>query len=369
MKTLYKKTSSGKVQQWSINVEESTITIVHGEVGGKMQTDEDVIKVGKNIGKANETTAAQQAMAEGNAKYQKQMKKGYVETLSDAKAGKVDKTVIGGGSFPMLAQSYTKHAEKIVYPAYVQKKLDGSRCIAVIKNGKASLWTRTRKPITSMPHIIAALEHSFRGHTVTLDGELYAHSFHNNFEGLMKLVRPDAPVAGHEDVQYHTYDVIMPGTFKERLHWLTQNHPASSPLMFVQTYTVESEEDMMEKFEEFMAGGYEGLMIRNTSGQYEQGKRSYGLQKVKEVLDSDFPIVGVEEGRGKMAGKAIFVCKAKNGATFNVKMQGSIDGLGKYITNSKLWKDKSLVVKYQNLTKYGIPRFPIGVRVRDSVDF
>jgi ATP-dependent DNA ligase len=365
MRTLYKRTSSGKVQQWSINVESSTITVTHGQQGGKMQTDTDIIKVGKNIGKANETTAAEQASLEAQAKYEKQMKKGYVTSPSDAKAGKVDKTVITGGAAPMLAQSYAKHAEKISFPAYVQKKLDGCRCIAVIKNGKASLWTRTRKPINSMPHIVAALEHSFRGHTVTLDGELYAHSFHNNFEGLMKLVRPDAPVPGHEAVQHHCYDVIMPGTFKERLAWLVQNHPSSNPLIFVQTYTVADEDDLMLKHDDFVAEGYEGLMVRNADSKYEEGKRSYGLQKVKEFLDSEFPIVGVEEGRGKMTGKAIFVCKAKNGETFNVKMEGSMDNLAKYLTNKKLWTGKKLTVKYQNLTKYGIPRFPVGKAVRD----
>jgi DNA ligase-1 len=365
MRTLYKKTSSGKVQQWSINVESSTITVTHGQQGGKMQTDTDIIKVGKNIGKANETTAAEQASLEAQAKYEKQMKKGYVTALSDAKAGKVDKTVIEGGAFPMLAQSYAKHAEKIAFPAYVQKKLDGSRAIAVIKNGKATLWTRTRKPITSMPHIIAALEHNFRGHTVTLDGELYAHAFHKNFEGLMALVRPQEPVEGHEQVQYHTYDVIMPGTFKDRLHWLVQNHPSSNPLIFVQTYTVADEEEMMEKYEEFMAEGYEGLMVRNADGKYAEGKRSYDLQKLKEFVDEEFPIVGVEAGRGKMAGKAIFVCKAKNGENFNAKMEGALEGLIRYLTHPALWEGKKLTVKYQNLTKYGIPRFPVGKAVRD----
>ena len=365
MKTLYKKTSSGKVQQWSIEVVGATIKVTHGQQDGKMQTDTDTITEGKNIGKANETTPVQQAKAEAQAKYEKYIKKGYVETLAAAHAGEVDTSVITGGAFPMLAQSYTKHADKIAWPCYVQKKLDGCRCIAVIKKGKATLWTRTRKPINSMPHIVAALEHSFRGHTVTLDGELYAHSFHNNFEGLMKLVRPDAPVAGHEAVQYHTYDVVQDEHFSGRLNWLVQNHPSSNPLIFVTTYTVTDEDELMERYEQFMAEGYEGLIVRNAAGKYEQGKRSYNLQKVKEFLDSEFPIVGVEEGRGKMAGKAIFICTAKNGETFNVKMEGSMDNLAKYLTNKKLWTGKKLTVKYQNLTKYGIPRFPVGKAVRD----
>jgi DNA ligase-1 len=365
MKTLYKKTSSGKVQQWSIEVVGSTIKVTHGQQDGKLQTNTDTITVGKNIGKANETTPAQQAKAEAQAKYEKQKKKGYVETLEAAYAGKVDKSAIKGGVFPMLAQSYAKHAEKIVYPAYVQKKLDGSRATAIIINGKASLWTRTRKQITSMPHIVAALEHNFRGHTVKLDGELYAHAFHNNFEGLMELVRPEVPVPGHEAVQYHCYDVVMPGTFKDRLNWLTKNHPSSDPLVMVDTFEVADEEEMMAYYEAFMVEGYEGLMVRNAAGKYAEGKRSYDLQKVKEFVDEEFPIVGVESGRGKMAGKAIFTCKAKNGETFKVKMEGALDGLIRYLADPSLWEGKKLTVKYQNLTKYGIPRFPVGKAVRD----
>ena len=370
MSKLYKKTSSGKVQQWENYVEPQpngsyAIVTIHGQVGGKLQTERDVITEGKNIGKANETSVREQADAEALAKYQKQKKKGYVEALGDAHAGKVDKSIIEGGAFPMLAQSYSKHAEKIVFPAYVQKKLDGSRAIAVIKKGKATLWTRSRKPITSMPHIIAALEHNFRGHTVTLDGELYAHSFHNNFEGLMALVRPQEPVEGHEKVQYHTYDVVMPGTFGDRIHWLIQNHPSSNPLIMVSTYSVGNEEEMMEKYEEFMADGYEGLMVRNADGQYVEGKRSYDLQKLKEFVDDEFAIVGVSEGRGSMAGKAIFTCKTKDGIEFDAKMKGAMADLAKYLTNKKLWTGKKLTVQYQNMTKYGKPRFPVGKAVRD----
>ncbi len=111
--------------------------------------------------------------------------------------------------------------------------------------------------------------------------------------------------------------------------------------------------------------GYEGCMARNNT-PYEEGKRSYGLQKLKEFLEDDFEIVGVQEGVGKMAGLAIFECKAENGNLFSVKMEGELEGLRKYLLDESTWKGKKLTVKYFALTnKNKVPRFPVGKAVRD----
>jgi DNA ligase-1 len=104
-------------------------------------------------------------------------------------------------------------------------------------------------------------------------------------------------------------------------------------------------------------------MVRNSDSLYEN-KRSYGLQKVKEFDDTEFVIVGTEEGRGRMAGKAIFVCKTDKGATFNVKMEGSLENLRKYLNNPRV-VGKRLTVRYQGYTNGDVPRFPVGVIVRD----
>ncbi len=365
---LYKKTNAGAIQEWEISVHANedgngAIVTKYGQVDGAIQTTIDTVTEGKNIGKKNETSAVEQAQTEAKSKWEKQKKKGYVESIEAAKAGEVDE-LIEGGIFPMLAQKYRDHAKKIVFPALAQKKLDGSRCVAIIKNGKASLWTRTRKPIKSMPHIVKALEEQFEGITVTFDGELYHHDFHNLFNKLMELVRPDEPRPGHEKVQYHIYDVVNDKPFSERSSIIDRANLAL-PLVPVKTIKVANEDEMTSLFVEFVEEGYEGLMIRNAASKYEQGKRSYGLQKVKEFVDDEFDIVGVQEGRGAMAGRAIFICKTKNGQEFTCKMEGPLDGLRKYLTNSLLWKNKKLTVKYQNLTEDGIPRFPVGKAVRD----
>jgi DNA ligase-1 len=110
--------------------------------------------------------------------------------------------------------------------------------------------------------------------------------------------------------------------------------------------------------------GYEGAMIRNTLSLYEN-KRSYGLQKIKEFDDAEFEIIGVEAGRGRMSECAIFVCKTKKGDEFNCKMEGSLDALKVFLQKPKSVIGKVLTVRYQGMTSGDVPRFPIGVTVRN----
>jgi ATP-dependent DNA ligase len=379
--TLYKKTSTGAIQYWKIAVHQivpvaecpvpvGVIVTEHGQLGtDSPQTTEDTISEGKNIGKKNETTAVRQAELEAQAKWEKQKKKGYVESLEAAQKGEVDE-IIEGGIVPMLAQSFADHGHKIKYPCYAQPKLDGIRCIAIVKDGKCTLWTRTRKPITSVPHIVEEIERVYGKLDIILDGELYNHSLKKDFEKIVSMVRQEEPAEGCEIVQYHIYDVVTDQTFGDRWENFlsrlpTPNEPPKYCFM-VSTGMIHSEDQVQTVFEASVKMGFEGLMLRNKDAKYVN-KRSYDLQKVKEFEDAEFDIVGVEEGRGKLAGKVgSFVCVMPNGKTFLAKMAGDTDRLREYFENPSLWQGKRLTVKYQGLTgKEGVPRFPVGVAIRD----
>lgn len=376
--TLYKLTSTGAIQTWTIDVQGSTIITNYGQLNGKLQEARDTIAAGKNIGKSNETTPAQQAQLEAQSQWEKKCKKGYVQHLADAKAGNVDATFIAGGVSPMLAQSYAKHGHKITYPAFVQPKLDGHRCVAVVdSNGKATLWSRTRKPITGVPHIVAALE-ALELTDVTLDGELYNHDYRDRFEELTSFIKRPEPKPGHEAVQYHVYDMVSSQKFSIRslmLRDLIDNNPlyvwkddldVTSAIIRVDTISVADQDDVGVAHEGYMIEGYEGAMLRNANSLYVE-KRSYDLQKIKEFDDAEFTIVDVVEGRGKMAGKAIFVCESGD-STFNVKMKGELDSLAQYLSDPSLAVGKSLTVQFQGYTNdANVPRFPIGLRIREDV--
>lgn len=374
---LYKKTSTGAIQFWQVGVDPCTgtgddipseIATSYGQVGtDKVQTTYDVISEGKNTGKKNATTAHEQAVSEAKSRWEKKKKSGYVETPSRALNDETD-DLIEGGIVPMLAQSFSKHGHKIKYPCATQPKLDGIRCIAIMRDGKCTLWSRTRKPITSMPHIVQKVEEIFKD-DIVLDGELYNHSFKDDFEKIVSAVRKESPEDGYLNVQYHIYDVVNEDDFSDRNTTLSVplGREAIGPLVFVSTHWVTEESQVMEYFNRFKSEGYEGAMLRNVKSKYVN-KRSYDLQKVKEFDDAEFKIVNVEEGRGKLAGHVgAFVCRTADGKEFLAKMSGETSNLKKYFEDHSLWKGKLLTVQYQGLTgREGVPRFPVGLRFREE---
>lgn len=374
---LFKKSSLGKIEEWQIEVDANSshgpasIKTTYGELGGKLQETVDNIKEGKNIGKKNETTPLEQAVSEATSKWEKKVKSGYVDSVEKAEAGVIDSSFIEGGIVPMLAHSFAKSGEKIKYPCAVQPKLDGIRCIAVKDGDEVTLWTRTRKPITSCPHICSAIRDIFSGVSeITLDGELYNHDLKADFEKIVSAVRKESPSDESLRVQYHIYDIAREGSFKTRsnvleCHLDNQDDTHNAVLQLVPTNEVVIEGDVMERFDHYVGEGYEGVMLRNWESPYEN-KRSYNLQKVKEWEDAEFEITGVEEGRGKLQGLVgAFVCRTSGGEEFRAKPKGSQEATKDYIQNPDSVIGKLLTVQYQGLTKYGVPRFPVGLRVRE----
>lgn len=360
---LYKKTSTGAIQMWEVWVKGSTMYSQSGQVDGAKIPSEDTIREGKNIGKANETTPEEQALAEAESRWIAKKKKGYVEKITDASKGKVDKTLIEGGYNVMLAKKFEGDIE---YPVAVQPKLDGIRCAAT----GSSLWTRTRKPIRSVPHIEHALERLAQHRPGMTDGELYNHEYKSDFEKITTIVGQKKDVdPNHEIVQYHIYDIPSNKVFKDRiedLKALASRLSKNSPLVIVPTFIVENDEELMEAFREFLEMGYEGAMIRDLNEPYI-GKRSSGLLKLKEFVDAEFEIVGGEEGRGKLQGHlGAFICKTTSGVEFKAKMDGETSRLIEYWENLEDYVGKMLTVKYQALTgKNKVPRFPVGKAIRD----
>lgn len=364
--TLYSLNSNGSVQTWTISVTDNVITKTYGQTGGKIQKSTDIIENGKNIGKSNETSPAEQAVVEAKAQWSKKLKSGYVIDKNTAASGGVD-SCIAGGVEPMLAHKFKDQGHKIVFPAYAQPKLDGIRCVAVIVDGVATLWTRTRKPITGVPHIIKDLESKFSDTTITFDGELYNHAYKNKFEEIVSFVRQATPKAGHEVVQYHVYDIVdTTKTFEERNDMLDDLRKSVLQLpflVFVETFRVKTDTALMTMFTDWRKMGYEGAMVRNAASLYEN-KRSYGLQKIKEFDEQECEIIGVKSGRGRMSECAIFTCHI-GGLEFDCKMEGSLDVLKEILQNPSLVLGKLLTVRHQGFTNGNLPRFPIGVCVRD----
>jgi DNA ligase-1 len=395
--TLYKKTSTGAIEQWRIEVEPTAtpnvwdIVTEYGHVGGKLQTARERVAEGKNLGKKNATTALQQAESQAKSEWETKLtRKGYAQELGKAEAGENEGA---GGVRPMLAHKFTDYGEELTYPLHVQPKLDGIRCIAIVGDTGVTLWSREQKPIVAVPHIARAVEKLGLRPGTVLDGELYNHALKADFEKISSCVRKkaEAPPEQAALIQYHVYDLprgLPPGAgFADRILKLDELlHEASDCIQLVETKIANGYDELTAYMEHCLTRGYEGAMARELAAPYEENKRSHFLQKIKKFDEGEFDVVGVYEGVGKMAGLAIFVCSMEKGhptlsraearaladkdfagtKLFGCKMEGSLESLRQYLDDDTTWRGKQLTVKYQGLTsKRKVCRFPVGKAVRD----
>lgn len=359
---LYKKTTKGQTQFWAIQVDGAKFRTVTGKDGGKSITSEWTVCKGKNTGKANETTDAQQCLKEVKAKIDRKKEKGYVEDIDEAGRPQYFE--------PMLAEKYDKNKDKIEYPVFSQPKLDGVRCI-VTKDG---MFSRNGKPIISAPHILESLKGLFEQNPIlVLDGELYNHKFKNDFNKIISLVRKTKPTQedldeSKEKIQYHVYDCYADNyrfrIFGERLNELVKLFAGNEYVKLLNTSRVHTEEDLDTLYGEYIEQGYEGQIVRlNTP--YEN-KRTKSLLKRKDFVDEEFTILDIEEGEGNRsggAGKIVF--KTKDGKEFRAGIRGSFDFFKALLKNKKKLIGVEATVCFFDYTPDGIPRFPVVVAIRD----
>lgn len=352
--TLYKFSSKGAVQMWQIiATDQGTIDVTHGQKDGALQTTSTQC-LPKNVGKKNETTPYQQACLEAESKWKKQIDKGYAE----------NEPVERKTTAPMLAHSYDDHAHTVTYPCYFQPKLDGVRCIAEMADDRTvTLWSRQGKIYDAVPHVNEILKDIMTPGEI-LDGELYCHGA--NLQTLISWVKKAQPES--QKVQYHVYDMVSDHPFSKRLeriqHLITKD---GSVTRTVFTDKIHSADEIPEKHGLVVEQGYEGIMLRVGKCEYRCGYRSRELLKVKAFKDAEFEIVGAEEGKGKSVGQATFICKTATGQTFNARPRGE-DSLRKaYWQDRDSYVGRKLTVRYFDLTNDGIPRFPVGIAVREDI--
>ena len=75
-------------------------------------------------------------------------------------------------------------------------------------------------------------------------------------------------------------------------------------------------------------------MLRYGNDTYAAGERSQTILKLKSWKDAEFQIVSVAEGRGTMAGMAIFKCVTDKDHPFDVLAGGT------HVQKQKAWNDR-----------------------------
>ena len=202
----------------------------------------------------------------------------------------------------MLAHKY--NPDKADYPAFIQPKLDGVRCLF----NASGAFSRAGNQFMNVDHIEKALKPFFaKNPTAVLDGELYNHGLKDDFEKIISLVRKKKPtkddkLEAAELVEYHIYDVASMtfATYSTRLNYvndLTYTHPICK----VDTKVALDFDEAVKMHNKNLKLGYEGSIYRSFEGKYK-GTRSCDLMKFKDFHDAEATIIGYEEGKGKREG-------------------------------------------------------------------
>ena len=250
----------------------------------------------------------------------------------------------------MLAHDGAKHPKKIIGNCLVEYKYDGVRVIAIVKNNKATLYSRNGKIFNNFPHIEEALSKSEYNNLV-LDGEVMS----DDFQALMKQVYRKSG-AETDDAYLALFDILPLKEFnngksklntldrKKQLDQLSQTFESCIKLVDYAILNFDDEKDN-QKFskmnKEALDKGYEGLMIKPSENYYES-KRSHAWLKIKPFIEVTLKIVSIQEGTGKHSGKlgAFQVEGTDDGKFFSLSVGSGLTDDDR----DKFWKSKEKLI-------------------------
>jgi DNA ligase-1 len=228
-----------------------------------------------------------------------------------------------------LAHDSANHESKVSGKKLIEVKLDGVRVITIVRSdGRVDMFSRNGKELANFPHIAEQISSvikqkgSSKSMDVVLDGEIMSSSF----QDLMKQVhRKDNVEAG--DAVLNLFDVLPLEDFEKGFYdkdqttrssmvkfWVEQNQDLLPNVTYVANELVDLDTDEGQvRYKEInalaIAGGYEGIMLKDPLAGYEC-KRSVAWLKLKPFIEVSLAVVAVEEGTGKNIGKlGALVCE------------------------------------------------------------
>lgn len=370
--TLYKRTSNGAIQQWSITSnDDGSYYAVEGLVGGKMTTSAPHTCEAKNTGKKNATTAAQQAEKEAKADWDKKLKRGYCEEI-----GGIDDVTFRK---PMKGYKWKEQAKHVVFPVGVQNKLNGIR----YQSEAARSYSTGGETFHTTPHIRGELGQIFIDHPQAfLDGEAFNTKLKKNLNRLVHLVSvvykpkdltPELLAESQAIVRLHLFDgygfngITEETPYDQRLAAL-KKLVAGYDFKYIEVerqWKVKDLKTLLADLEANRLDGGEGLMVRWGDCPRKEGKSKY-LLKLKHFDDDEFTIVDIQEGNADWKGCAKrIVLKLNEPATNETKDEtfaANIDGDREWLRELFTRKDEFIgqpaTTEYQQLSEYGIPQLP-----------
>lgn len=227
-----------------------------------------------------------------------------------------------------LAHDSANHETKVAGKKLIEVKLDGVRVITIVyPDGRVDQFSRNGKELVNFPHIKEQLKEtaSAMKEPWVLDGEIMSSSF----QDLMTQVHRKSDVKANDAV-LHLFDWLPLKNFEQGGWDKTQKERSKALNLWHGFYSDKLPNVAVVGYEEVdlatpagktrykeiniaaIAGGYEGIMLKDPEAVYEV-KRSVAWLKLKPFIEVSLNVVGVEEGTGKNVGKlGALICEGED---------------------------------------------------------
>lgn len=287
----------------------------------------------------------------------KDMRCGTSDTTINKMAGKVNSDYLVPVFTCQLAHDGANHESKVSGEKLVEVKLDGVRVITVVyPSGQVDQYSRNGKELLNFDHIKQQISKQARlfSEPMVLDGEVMSASF----QDLMKQVHRKDNVEA-SDAVLHLFDVLTLAEFQAGVSrhrqldrsvslsmWyrFAADHMPNVSVVGQALLNLDTEEGRWEFNKinaDAIAGGYEGIMIKDPAAVYEC-KRSVAWLKQKPYIEVSLSVVDLEEGTGKNVGKlGALVCEGvDDGRAIRVNVGSGFTD----VDRDAFWTDRGSVV-------------------------
>lgn len=404
LNTLYTLDSKGKIRVFDcefIRLGNEDLQIIQygvitktGLLGGKLIEHRELVKQGKQ-----KRSISEQAKFQALALFQEKLDEGYksldilIKKTEDDNVPYIVVKTEGDETFhitrllrqypqaaytnqywdelPMLAHKY-KDIKNPVFPYYIQPKLNGVRCLVKSDNVNkiAKLSSRGGQyykiPVLEQElyKLLFNLYHLNQREFI-LDGEIYKHAVPlQEISGAARKENIGSDLFDDTWLEYHIYDIIEIGKgfqYQEvRLNdlWELKKIIGNNKyIKVIDTYKVNTKEEIKIFHDEFIIAGYEGAILRNPKGEYDFNQRSKSLLKVKEYQDEEFKIIGCRVDPNKSLGESfVFILENNiNSLTFEARPTGTLKQKEDWYNNQS-WVGKKATVRFFERSNTGLPQ-------------
>ena len=422
MITLYKRNAVGKPLIWSakevisqdsLNGPIKYIDIQYGLVGGNLHK-ETISITKKNV---NELQSRVNAKRKEGYKELNELKDGITFSYEAVSYDKVVESTVhvteGLKSFlntylpkysttsegfvlPMLAKVLEDNKPFEKYGTMLgQWKIDGLRCIIGAKRDFSNMFipyyftyhSRTGEDWTAkmswmdeilIPKISKELRDMMIEEGACLDGELYLPGYSvNDINSFVK----NTQLAQHYKLQYWCYDICVENMSAEARNDYRFNNINTPVSIFMSkeehmnctkqfnllpTVIAHNVEHSVQLRDNYIELGFEGLILRNPSSEYQFGKRNQAMFKFKKVDDGKFVIVDIKSEH-KRSDLPLFVCRNDiNDELFECSINKPQDVQREILANKENYIGKYMQVEFR--ARSGVNQLPFHARGVNIVD-